>query len=526
LNLSGEGVKPLPFKGVKLYIGIPTRGVTTSQFCRSLVGTVSALALSGIESEVHYCQMSCHVDMGRNTILAKFMHTDCTHLLFIDDDMGWEPESVFAILRQDVELVAGVGPKKTEDGEEYCCHLNVDPEGYPIMLGELLSASDVGAAFVLMKRAAVERLINKFPDLRCRAVDMEYGYHFFENEYTQNTFRTEDYTFCKRYREAGGDILVYPDISFLHTGQKDYQGNYHKFLSKNSAEESSDFKNAVHYSIVIVAYKALESLTKCLESLFENAPLARSEIVVIDNSTEPVGIPVELWEKLKEKYYCRYRKSENVGFSEGCNIGARLSTGRYLVFVNPDTVVYPGWAMALQAKFLQDPSVGAVGPLSNFVCGLQNIVTFAHTAKYADEVAGIPWKDVAKEIYSCGMAMGVETKLLIGFFLMVSRSAWDKVGEFDKALKLGCDDLDYSLRLRDAGYKLMVSPNVFVYHEGHKSFLSDTETSSGLHKETVEVYRAKLHKKYGEHVPSSTELWGCEIFPTSFSAAEIMGAVI
>lgn len=466
--------------------------------------------------------MSCHVDMGRNTILAKFMHTDCTHLLFIDDDMGWEPESVFNLIHQNVEFVAGVGPKKIDPVTEFCCHLNTDELGKPIMKGNLISASDVGGAFVLMKRAAIERMIDKHPDLRCRAVDMEYGYHFFENSYTPSEFRTEDYNFCKRYIAAGGEILIYPDINFIHTGDKDYQGNYHRFLKGQPKESQEELKSQTHYSIVIVAYKALPALTRCLESFYKNHPVAKTELIVIDNSPEPVGISPELWNRLKEKYYCKYRKHENVGFAEGCNIGARMSTGRYLIFANPDTVVYRGWEMGLQSKFLHDQNTGAVGPLSNYVCGLQNIITFEHSAKFAQDVVGEPWEDVAKAISGCGIARGVETKLLIGFFLMVKREVWEQVGEFDPKFRLGCDDLDYSLRVKEAGYKLMVSPNVFVYHEGHQSFVDGGDEAKEMHFASENHMRKKLQDKYGDNVPSSSELWGCEIFPTTHTAVEVL----
>jgi len=108
---------------------------------------------------------------------------------------------------------------------------------------------------------------------------------------------------------------------------------------------------------------------------------------------------------------------------------------------------------------------------------------------------------------------GVDTKLLIGFFLMVPRAVWDKVGGMDPQFFLGCDDLDLSLRIREAGYSLVIASDVFVYHYGHASF-ETSPASAGLNKQSEIKMLAKLVTKYGDKIPSSTELWGCEILPT------------
>lgn len=508
-----EGGKTPDFSRIKLYIGLPTRGQCSMNFARSLASTCSILTKLGIETVVHESRISCFPDMNRNTLVAEFMQTDCTHMLMIDDDMEWQPAVLIKMLTYDVEFISAVGPKKTE-AEEYACLIKVNPDNTPVVENGLIKANSVGGAFVILKREAIERMIDKYPELRCMAVHKETGYNFYETRYTVNTLHTEDYIFCERFQEAGGDIWIYPDMDFTHTGVKDYKGNFHNFLTSNKTEavKQDDYKTKIHYSIIIVAYKSLETLTACLESFYKNPPLAISEIIVIDNSPEPVGIDPELWERLKTKYFCKYRKHDNIGFAEGCNIGARMAEGRYFVFANPDTIVYEGWAQRLQGKFIQDPKVGAVGPVSNFVCGLQNIAAFSHTQKYTKE-GFEDWAVAAESISQSGINQGIETKMLIGFFLMVSRQAWENTGEFDKGFFLGCDDLDYSLRLRDHGYKLMVSPNVFIYHEGHASF-KEEEKAIGFNKESEKHLITKLKDKYGEHLPSSTELWGCEIFPT------------
>jgi hypothetical protein len=97
-------------------------------------------------------------------------------------------------------------------------------------------------------------------------------------------------------------------------------------------------------------------------------------------------------------------------------------------------------------KLLQpfiDPKVGAVGPASNVVMGLQNIFSYTPISIFT-------------------------TKYLIGFCFLARRSALEEVGGIDTSLP-GGDDLDMSIRLRKAGYKLIVDKNVFVYHHGFQT---------------------------------------------------------
>jgi GT2 family glycosyltransferase len=265
------------------------------------------------------------------------------------------------------------------------------------------------------------------------------------------------------------------------------------------------------YSLIIVAYKAPESLCRCLQSLAANPPEnsdREAEIVIWDNSPEPIEAHVNnaLLLELCQKYIRVgfYRDGQNLGFAAGCNKAVTFSHGKNLVFINPDTMVFKGWAEGLMGHMR--PEVGAIGPISDFVAGLQKHEY--HMQRYED-----PAK--AAEVAAKGNAgRGVDTKLLIGFFLLMRREVWNKIGGMDPQFFLGCDDLDLSLRLREAGYQLIIASDVFVYHEGHASFYAMGEESMRLTKQAEKKMLAKLKAKYGDPIPSSTELWGCEILPT------------
>jgi GT2 family glycosyltransferase len=102
----------------------------------------------------------------------------------------------------------------------------------------------------------------------------------------------------------------------------------------------------------------------------------------------------------------------------------------------------------------------------------------------------------------------------MGVCLMMRRDLLDKHGLLCEMTELGADDLEYSWRMRMLGYELRVVPSVFVHHVGQASFA--TLPSLEARKRIRQSDRALVHillAYYDEgNIPSSMELWGCEIF--------------
>lgn len=260
------------------------------------------------------------------------------------------------------------------------------------------------------------------------------------------------------------------------------------------------------YSVIIVAYNSFDLLDRCISSVFGTLnPCWRTEesgaeIIVIDNS------PAPFHDGSRKGSFWYHHDGINHGFAEGCNIGARMAKGEILIFLNPDTEVYGDWADQM-AKYLDQPKVGAVGPISNFVAGLQRADLHMQQGETPEETA---------EIASLALkGRGVDSKLLIGFCLMIRKATYDQMGGMDPDLFLGNDDLDLSWRLRLAGYDLVVASDVFVYHAGHKSFETRPKPEvEKLLQESEDALRAKLIKHYDGKPPSAVELWGADFFYT------------
>ncbi|MDB5047410.1 MAG: hypothetical protein JWO30_481 [Fibrobacteres bacterium] len=279
------------------------------------------------------------------------------------------------------------------------------------------------------------------------------------------------------------------------------------------------------YSVIIVTYNSRENIRVCLDSLRRCGSIASDanagglhEIIVVDNaSRDGTGDYLTAQDDIRA-----ILNTVNNGFSKGCNQGAAIAQGDYVIFLNPDTLATPGWAETM-ARHFQDPSVGAVGPVSNYVAGLQrldaNLPAEWRTATSFPGNGAVEVADNLARILKEGNAdKGVTTKLLIGFCLMMPRPLYESMDGMDENLFLGNDDLDLSWRLRNLGRKLVVASDAFVFHEGQKSFKTEAKTTvDRLTQESTDAMYVKLVHHYGgrDKVPAPLELWGIGWFNPS-----------
>ena len=206
-------------------------------------------------------RVGLHVELGggdallpraRGIMAAKFLeHTDHSHLLFIDADIGFSPESVFRLLDAGKDVVGGVYPAKRVHWDKALAAMRagvkdipaaslnyvvrfmpsptnsveVDDDGF----GEV---AYVGTGFMLIARDALQRLIDAHPDLRARHGDMA-GAAVAEATMVFDTFieaetgqyLSEDYAFCRRWRDLGGAIFADFNSRLTHVGNASYEGS-------------------------------------------------------------------------------------------------------------------------------------------------------------------------------------------------------------------------------------------------------------------------------------------------------------
>lgn len=226
-------------------------------------------------------------------------------------------------------------------------------------------------------------------------------------------------------------------------------------------------------TIIIPTWDNFEYLRPAVVSLLTNQTTkGLFEILVINN-----GHPNSCDFLKAQKQVKVINAGRNLGWEGGIDLGMKNSTSEFVCFFNDDAYIPTTsrlWLNNLLQHF-RDPKVGAVGPSSNVVMGWQNI--FADTRIHA-----------------------FEAKFIIGFCALIRRSAFEQIGGMDLELP-GGDDLDWSLRLRDAGYKVLVDRSVFVFHHGFKTgerIFGNPNSPQGWNSfEKTEKTNHALIKKHG-----------------------------
>lgn len=207
----------------KVFIGTPAfDGRVHVQFACSLAETRIFLAANAIEAIIHITTAGSLLVRERNDIIKAFLKTDATHLLCVDSDMGWDPRDVKKLIDFNEDFVGSLYPAR---GDNCFLFRGVYSENKEMKVSEkgLLEMEYVPAGFILLKRAAVEKMIAHFPDLYYQPKEASLkhmdGYHLFAVELFDGEFWGEDYVFCRRARQAGFRIWIDPTIKIDHAGK-------------------------------------------------------------------------------------------------------------------------------------------------------------------------------------------------------------------------------------------------------------------------------------------------------------------
>jgi len=212
-------------------------------------------------------------------------------------------------------------------------------------------------------------------------------------------------------------------------------------------------------SIITINYDHSEVTSELLYSL-RNITYPELEIIVVDNNS-PNDDPAILKQSFPEIELIR--STENLGFAGGNNLGIRKARGKYILFLNNDTEVEPGFLEPLVAKLESDKSIGAVSPKIRFF-------HMPGTLQYAGSSPLNPYT-----IRSYGRGHGLRdtgqfeldtaTAFVHGAAMMVPVEVIRKVGLLAECYFLYYEELDWSERIRRAGYKLWYVHNSVVFHK-------------------------------------------------------------
>nr|WP_082446732.1 glycosyltransferase [Cytobacillus solani] len=235
-------------------------------------------------------------------------------------------------------------------------------------------------------------------------------------------------------------------------------------------------------SIIILTYNNLEYTKQCLESIRKYTDRDTYELIIIDNNSVD---DTKEW-LLKQDDIRVIINKENLGFPRGCNQGIELAKGDNILLLNNDVIVTENWLSNLVNSLYSDKRIGAVGPVTNSAAyytaipveysNLNEMHNFAQRFNKSDSEK---WEERLK---------------LIGYCMLIKREMVDKIGLLDERFTPGnFEDDDYSVRIRQAGYKLLLCKDTFIHHYGSVSW---KENISG-YGELLSENERKFMEKWG-----------------------------
>ena len=215
-------------------------GMLTEQTFMSFVKWANTCRQLGIDWTVETMTNESLISRARNTLSAKFLHTQgSTHLMFIDADIGWEPWHLLALLNADKDVVGGLYPMKSLP-VKWC--VNGIPGQVEDPESNLIEVTKTGTGFLLIKREVFDKL-NAHPAVRPFTNDIgldtalnQYMKTYFDTAVREGRYYSEDWTFCENWRDIGGQVWVDKRVLLKHVGTYTFDYGTHEKLYNDLAE--------------------------------------------------------------------------------------------------------------------------------------------------------------------------------------------------------------------------------------------------------------------------------------------------
>jgi GT2 family glycosyltransferase len=222
----------------------------------------------------------------------------------------------------------------------------------------------------------------------------------------------------------------------------------------------------VPVAAVVVTFQSRETLGPCLDSLAKHAP-SPQEVVVVDNASRDGSAETA---RRRDPAPVVLANTSNVGFARACNQGARATTARHVLFLNPDARLTAGALEAMVARLESSSTIGVVGPLTREPDGTVQVSTGPDLTLGAERrqrrlVRGVRRRDPRAMVASAELhSREHETDWVSGACLLARREALETVGGFDESFFLYEEDADLCRRLRGAGWRVVFTPAATIHH--------------------------------------------------------------
>jgi hypothetical protein len=235
-----------------LYLATPCYGGTINlKYMHSVLALQEACRARGIGLYVDLMGGDALITRARSRLAAQFLaHGEATHILFCDADIGFAPENVFRLLEADKPVIAAVCPMKHIDWARarvaakadapdlmaaslgYVVRFIPTPDNSVEIENGIAKVAYGGTGFLMIARPALQRIVDAHPELHAKMGDMgdklaAEAVMVFETMIEPETgqYLSEDYAFCRRWRDLGGEIWADMEARLTHAGTAFYTGS-------------------------------------------------------------------------------------------------------------------------------------------------------------------------------------------------------------------------------------------------------------------------------------------------------------
>ncbi len=256
----------------KLFLAVPMYGGNcTGMFARSVADLSSICTQYGIQLQLYFLFNESLITRARNYCADEFMRSSATHLMFIDSDIGFNPNDVIALLAiQDeacpYDVIGGPYPKKciswekiklaVDKGvadenpnnlEKYVGDYVFNPKSgqAQIPIGEPVEVSEIGTGFMMIRRRTFEKYQEAFPELSYKPDHVRTEFFdgsreimaFFDCiiDPVSKRYLSEDYMFCYNVQKMGGQVWLCPWMQLQHVGTYIFGGSLADLASIGAA---------------------------------------------------------------------------------------------------------------------------------------------------------------------------------------------------------------------------------------------------------------------------------------------------
>lgn len=223
-------------------------------------------------------------------------------------------------------------------------------------------------------------------------------------------------------------------------------------------------RKPIEVSFITVNYNGFKDTCQLIDSIHEHVRATTYEIIVVDNKSETN----ELSRILRQYPYIHaVRSQKNLGFAHGNNLGATIAKGKYLFFINNDTLIKDNSIRCLIDRLESDASIGGVSPMLRYTdeYELVQFAGFTPLTRYTLRNQSIGNGEYIDETYTTPM----ETPYLHGAAMMVKREVYEETCGMPTQYFLYYEELDWSLSIRKCGYSLWYEPGCMIYHKESRS---------------------------------------------------------